>query len=176
MRFTQTDLSGAYVVELEPIEDERGFFARTFCAQEFAARGLETHFLQCSLSFNLHRGILRGMHFQAPPHEEAKLVRCVRGRVYDVLLDLRPDSPTYRRWTAVELDSANRRSIYIPRGFAHGFQTLEDQTEIFYEISEPYHPDCARGVRWNDPAFGMHWPVPDPILSAKDRAYPDFGG
>ncbi len=175
MRFTETDLPGAFVLELEPHADERGFFARAWCEREFAERGLETHVSQCNVSFNARRGTLRGLHFQAPPHAEAKLVRCIRGAVHDVIVDLRPSSPTFRRWIAVELSAENRRALYIPKGFAHGFQTLVDETELFYQHSEPHAPGFERGVRWNDPAFAIEWPFAEsPILSEKDRAWPDF--
>lgn len=172
MKFVETALPGAYIIEMEPLRDERGFFARSFCREEFAAHGLNPDLVQCSVSFNDKRGTLRGMHWQAKPHEEAKLVRCTMGAIHDVILDLRPDSPAFRRWVAVELTAENRRALYIPEGCAHGFQTLADNTEVFYQMSEFYHPECARGVRWDDPAFGIEWPVADPIISARDRAYP----
>ena len=174
MRFTPLPLPGAYVLDLEPLTDERGFFARTFCRDEFRAHGLNPELVQCSVSYNLRGGTLRGMHYQAAPDAEAKLVRCTRGAIYDVLLDLRPNSPTYLQWTAVELTAANRSLAYIPEGLAHGFQTLEDDTEVFYQMSHPYVPGAARGVRWNDPAFAIDWPLAERILSAKDQAYPDF--
>jgi dTDP-4-dehydrorhamnose 3,5-epimerase len=172
----ETEVAGTFVVEIEPIDDERGFFARTFCADEFRARGLEACVVQCNISYNKRRGTLRGMHYQAAPHEEAKLVRCVRGAAIDVALDLRPSSPAYRRWTAVELSAENRRALYIPKGVAHGFQTLTDDTELYYEMSERFVPGAGRGVRWNDPAFGIEWPIAEPIVSARDAAYPDFDG
>lgn len=174
MKFFATELAGAYVVELERLEDERGFFARTFCRDEFTAHGLSSVFVQCNVSFNLRRGALRGMHYQEKPHEEAKLVRCTRGAVYDVIVDIRKDSPTYKRWIAVELAADQDRMLYIPEGFAHGFQTLEDGSEVFYQMSEMYHPECARGLRWNDPAIGIRWPLPDPIVSERDARYADF--
>lgn len=174
MRFVATDLAGAYVVEPEKMEDERGFFARTFCRDEFAAHGLHPAFLQCNVSFNVRRGTLRGMHFQEKPHEEAKLVRCTRGAIYDVIVDIRRKSPTFKRWAAFELTAENRKMLYVPEGFAHGFQTLEDSCEVFYQMSEMYHPGLAHGVRWNDPAFGIRWPVADPFVSQRDAHYADF--
>jgi dTDP-4-dehydrorhamnose 3,5-epimerase len=174
MIYTRTALSGAYIIDLERREDERGFFARSWCVREFEEHGLNPRLVQCNISFNARKGTLRGMHFQAAPHEEAKLVRCTQGALYDVIIDIRPDSPTYTRWVGVELTAANRRMLYIPEGFAHGFQTLEDNTEVFYQMSEFHHPESARGFRWNDPAFGISWPLPDSIVSEKDAAYPDF--
>jgi dTDP-4-dehydrorhamnose 3,5-epimerase len=174
MRFTETKLKGAYIIEPEPIADERGFFARTFCAREFEAHGLNPRLAQCNISYNARRGTLRGMHYQAAPHQEAKLVRCTMGAIYDVIIDLRPESPTFKHWIAVELTAENRLMLYVPTGFAHGFQTLEDNTEVFYQMSEFYHPECARGVRWDDPAFGIKWPILHPILSNKDRSYPNY--
>ncbi|HEX8243788.1 MAG TPA: dTDP-4-dehydrorhamnose 3,5-epimerase, partial [Longimicrobium sp.] len=159
MIFTATELAGAWIVDPERLEDERGFFARTFDAGEFARRGLRSAFPQCSVSFNARAGTLRGMHFQAEPHAEAKLVRCTAGAVYDVIVDLRPESPTRLRWIGVELSAANRRALYVPEGCAHGFQTLADASEVFYQISVPYAAESARGVRWNDPAFGITWPA-----------------
>lgn len=158
MRFVPTPIPGAFVIELEPIVDERGFFARSWCATEFAAHGLNPRLVQCSVSFNKRRGTLRGMHYQVKPHEEAKLVRCTMGAIYDVLVDLRPASAGYRKWFAVELSVANRRMVYCPEGVAHGFQTLTDDAEVFYQMSELHHPESARGLRWDDPAFGIEWP------------------
>jgi dTDP-4-dehydrorhamnose 3,5-epimerase len=172
--FRETPLAGAYVIEPEPREDDRGFFARVWCDAEFAAHGLDTKIAQSSISWNRRRGTLRGMHFQGPPHEEVKLVRCIRGALYDVIIDLRPASPTFTQHVAVELNAENRRALYIPRGFSHGFQTLEDDTEVLYQISEPYAPGSARGVRFDDPAFGITWPVRNPIMHERDRYYPDF--
>jgi dTDP-4-dehydrorhamnose 3,5-epimerase len=174
MNFIETGLPGAWLIQPEPVEDERGFFARTYSHAEFAERGLETHWTQCSLSYNAKAATLRGMHYQAHPYEEAKLVRCSRGALYDVLLDLRTGSPTYRRWYAVELTAKNHRLLYVPKGFAHGFMTLADETEVSYQISAAYHPASVRGVRWNDPAFGIQWPCQAITLSLKDRSYPDF--
>lgn len=176
MEFRETALRGAFLVEPEPIEDERGFFARTFCRAEFEARGLNPQLSQSSISFNHKRGTLRGIHYQALPHAECKLVRCTRGAIYDVILDLRIHSSTYRRWAAVELSAENRRQIYIPEGIAHGFVTLVDDSEVFYEISESYHPECARGVRWDDPAFSVKWPLSPMVISDRDRAYSNFAG
>lgn len=174
MVFAETVLTGAFVIDLERREDERGFFARSWCQQEFEQHGLNGYLAQCNVSFNEKRGTLRGMHYQAKPYQEAKLVRCTRGAVYDVIIDLRADSRTYLRWVAVELNEDNRRMLYAPEGFAHGFQCLQDCTEVFYQMSEAYHPECAKGVRWNDPVFGIRWPEGAPIISARDRSYPDF--
>jgi len=174
VKFVETPLPGAYVLELERLEDERGFFARTWCAEELAAHGLDAHIAQCNLSSNRHRGTLRGMHYQAAPHQEAKIVRCIRGTIYDAIVDLRRDSPTWRRWTSVELTADNRRALYVPKDFAHGFQTLTDDAEVFYEMSTPYAPGFMRGVRWNDPALAIEWPIGDPILSERDGSYPDL--
>jgi dTDP-4-dehydrorhamnose 3,5-epimerase len=174
VKFVQTPISGLYVVELETLSDERGFFARSFCVREFQAHGLESTLAQCNISFNSKAGTLRGLHYQAPPHEEAKLVHCTHGAIYDVAVDIRPDSPTYLKWYAVELTSDNRRMIFIPRGFAHGFQTLVDVTEVSYLMSEFYHPGSGRGLRWNDPALAIFWPLDSPIMSDKDREYPSL--
>jgi dTDP-4-dehydrorhamnose 3,5-epimerase len=170
-------VAGALVVEPDRIEDERGFFARTFSSEEFAARGLDARVDQCSTSFNARAGTLRGLHYQEAPHGEAKLVRCTRGAIYDVALDLRPDSPSYLRWAGVELSADNGRALFIPEGCAHGFQSLLDTTEVLYQISTPYVPGAARGVRWDDPAFGIKWPPAPPggrTMSARDAEYPDF--
>jgi len=174
MKFTPTPLPGAFVIDLELRRDERGFFARTWCREELAGQGLSTTLAQCSLSFNPHRGTLRGMHYQAPPHGEVKIVRCTRGAVYDVIVALRPSSPAYARWFGIELDAENRRMLYVPEGVAHGFLTLVPQTEVSYQISRPYVPQAARGVRWDDPAFGIEWPAPVELVSERDRSYPDF--
>jgi dTDP-4-dehydrorhamnose 3,5-epimerase len=174
MRFEGTALPDVWIVELESHVDQRGFFARTFCEREFAKQGLVNRFVQCSLSWNRHRGTLRGMHFQRGPKSEVKMVRCVRGSVYDVVIDLRQESAAYRKWVSLELSGDNRRSLYIPAGVAHGFQTMEDDSELYYEISEFYDPGLASGVRWNDPAFGIEWPVKDPIMSDRDRSYADY--
>jgi dTDP-4-dehydrorhamnose 3,5-epimerase len=168
-------LPGAFVIDVEPLSDERGFFARTWCQREFEARGLDTRLAQCNVSFNARAGTLRGLHYQASPHEEVKLVRCTAGAIFDVIVDLRPESPTLGRHHSVVLSSVNRRSLYIPRGFAHGFQTLEDGTEVAYQMSEFHDADYARGVRWNDPAFGIEWPeAAARIMNLRDRTYPDF--
>lgn len=174
MRFRPTPLDGACVVEPEIHEDARGWFARIHCENEFAESGLHGRFVQTSLSFNRRRGILRGMHFQVAPREEIKLVRCVRGSVFDVIIDLRPDSPTFLRHFTIELSCDNHLALYVPKGFAHGFQTLERGTDVLYQISEFYAPGHSRGVRWNDPAFGIKWPIPDPIMLERDAGYPDF--
>jgi dTDP-4-dehydrorhamnose 3,5-epimerase len=176
MKFLETVLKGAFVIEPERLEDERGFFARVFCEHEFAAHGLETRFVQCSISFNWSRGTLRGMHYQAPPHEETKLVRCTRGAIYDVIVDLRPDSATHRQWIGVELSAENRRMLYVPRGFAHGFQTLQDYCEVFYQISQFHTPEAARAERWDDPALGIRWPLAPSILSQRDAGPSTPGG
>ena len=174
MKFSPTALADACIIDIEPVPDERGFFARSWCREEFAKHGLNPDLAQCSLSFNKKRGTLRGMHYQAKPHEETKVVRCTRGAIYDVIVDLRPESSTLRKWIAVELSADNRRMLYIPAGFAHGFQSLTDDTEVFYQISAPYHPESARGIRWDDPAFGIEWPATKLVISDKDRQYPDF--
>ena len=176
MIFTETKLKGVFIIQPEKLEDERGFFARTWCQLEFAEHGLNPRVVQCSISFNRKRGTLRGMHYQIAPYQETKIIRCTRGAIYDVIIDLRPDSPTFTQWIAVELTHENRQMIYIPGGFAHGFQTLADNTEIFYQISEFYAPEYAQGVRWNDPAFGIQWPEDHRILSDRDSNYPDFTG
>jgi dTDP-4-dehydrorhamnose 3,5-epimerase len=175
VKFVETPLAGAFVVELEPIEDERGSFARTFSRDEFEAHGLSTDIAQCSISFNRRRGTLRGMHFQSEPYGECKLVRCIRGSIFDVIIDLRPQSGTYRDWFGVDLTPTNGRMLYIPTGLAHGFQTLEDTTEVAYQISEPYRPTHAQGVRFDDPAFGIDWPLEVTVISARDREYANAG-
>jgi dTDP-4-dehydrorhamnose 3,5-epimerase len=172
--FRETGLPGAFVIEPEPSADERGLFARTYCEHEFSAHGIHTRFMQCSTSFNRRRNTLRGMHFQAEPAGEEKLVRCTRGAIYDVIVDLRSSSATRLKWFAVELTADNRVSLYVPKGFAHGFKTLVDESEIYYEISAFYDPAAARGVRWNDPALGIEWPGGTPILSDRDSSYPDL--
>ena len=175
MRFTPTALPGVYVIEAEPLGDERGSFARTFCAEDFARHGLTATISQCSVSHNHRAGTLRGMHYQAQPHAEAKLVRCTRGAIFDVALDLRVESPAFRRWVGIELRARELRMLYVPEGCAHGFQTLADDTEVAYQISVAHVPAAARGVRWDDPAFAIAWPLCDKrILSARDTAYPDF--
>jgi len=175
MIFKETKLKGAYLIEIEKNEDERGFFARSYCFREFEEHDLNPRVLQCNISFNAKKGTLRGMHYQASPYEEAKLVRCNSGGIYDVIIDLRRDSTTYLKHYGVRLDSENGLMLFIPEGFAHGFLTLEDNTEVFYQMSEFYAPECARGYRWNDPTFGIHWPVEVEVISDRDRSYPDFG-
>jgi len=162
------------VIEIEKQEDERGFFSRLWCAQEFFARGLDDRLVQCNVSFNKRRGTLRGLHYQIPPHAETKLIRCTRGALYDVIVDLRAESPTFLQWFGLELTATNYRMLYIPKRFAHGFQTLEDETEIAYQMSEFYAPQAARGIRWNDPRLGIVWPEANRIMSKKDREYPDL--
>jgi dTDP-4-dehydrorhamnose 3,5-epimerase len=174
MTFTELELPGVTLIEPEVIEDERGSFARTFCAREFERRGLNPCVAQCNLSWNRQRGTVRGLHYQAEPFAEAKLVRCTRGALFDVVVDLRPGSPTLGAFAAVELTAAGGRMLYIPEGCAHGFQTLEDDTEVFYQISQFYHPESARGLRWDDPAFAIPWPLPVSVISAKDRSYPCY--
>jgi dTDP-4-dehydrorhamnose 3,5-epimerase len=171
--FKETELKGAYVIEPVPASDERGFFARTFCAREFAKHGLAAGMSQCSTSFNIRQGTLRGLHYQAAPHAEEKLVRVTMGAIFDVIVDLREKSPTFGRWFGQVISAENRRMIYIPKGFAHGFQTLQDNSEVFYQISTFYEPASARGIRWNDPAIGVVWPdAENPIISERDRALP----
>lgn len=174
VKFTETSLPGAFVIDLEPHQDERGFFARTFCAAEFEKHGLDARVVQCNLSSNLKAGTLRGMHFQAPPMSEAKLVRCVRGAIHDVVVDLRPQSATYRQSFAVELSRENRRALFVPDMFAHGFQTLTDDAEIEYQMSEFHSPTAARGFRYDDAAFVLRWPLPVSVISAQDLAWPPF--
>ena len=194
MIFTETKLKGAYIIELEKLEDERGFFARTFCQDEFRKHGLNPCIAQCNISYNKKKDTLRGMHYQEKPYEEAKLISCIKGSIYDVIIDLREDSETYCQWFAVQLSSpisqlsslnsqpsslsshlsAFSSQLYVPEGFAHGFQTLEDDTTVFYQMSEFYHPECARGVRWDDPSFGIQWLLPVKIISKKDLSYEDL--
>jgi len=168
MKFTETPLKGAFLIEPEQVDDERGFFARVFCEKEFAAHGLETRFVQCSVSFNLRKGTLRGMHYQTPPHVETKIIRCTGGSIYDVIVDLRRDSSTYNQWAAFELSATNYRLLYVPAGFAHGFQTLEDNCEVFYQISPFYVPGAARTVQWDAPELGIRWPMVPSIMSERD--------
>jgi len=173
LRFLATGLDGCVVVELEALPDERGFFARTFSADEFRQNGLDPAVVECSVSHNARKGTVRGLHFQVAPHSEAKLVRCSRGRLFDVAVDLRPGSPTYRGWTSAELSPDNRRSLYLPEGFAHGFMTLEDMTDVSYQMSSPYVAGAGAGLRWDDPALGIAWPdVGNLTISERDRAWP----
>lgn len=174
MKFVPLGIPGAFLLELEPAADDRGFFARTFCARDFAAAGLEGRLAQTSLSWNPRRGTLRGLHYQAAPHAEAKVVRCVRGTIYDLLVDLRPESHIFRQHIAVELSADRRNAVYIPPGVAHGFLTLTDDCEVHYAMSEFYEPSAARGARWDDPAFGIVLPEPVRVISARDAAYPDL--
>jgi len=174
MIFLETELSGAFLITLERLTDERGFFARAWCQGEFVTHGLNPQLVQCNVSFNKKKGTLRGMHYQVKPYEEAKLVRCTAGAIYDVIIDLRRDSPTFLQHFAVELTAQNHSMLYIPEGFAHGFLTLEDNTEVFYQMSTFYVANAARGARWNDPAFGIQWPITVRIISERDQNYPDF--
>ncbi len=176
MQFVETKLKGAFIIEIQRLEDERGFFARSWCHREAEPFGLYPQWVQCDISFNKGRGTLRGLHYQSAPYEETKLVRCTRGAIYDAIIDLRPDSSTFKQSIGVELSAENRRMLYIPGGFAHGFLTLEDNTEVFYQMSEFYAPQSARGVRWNDPAFGIQWPIGVSSMTERDRNYPDFVG
>jgi dTDP-4-dehydrorhamnose 3,5-epimerase len=172
--FQETRLKGAFLVDLKHLEDERGFFARSFCQKEFLEHGLDPKVVQCNVSFNKNKGTVRGMHYQVPPCAEAKLVRCTSGAIYDVIVDLRYDSPTLLQWYAIELTAANRTALYIPKEFAHGFQTLADNTEVFYQMSEFYAPEFAHGFRWNDSLFNIQWPIEVSTISPKDQAYPDY--
>ena len=174
MTFDQTKLPGVFHLHIVPAVDERGFFARTWCQEEFERHKLNARLVQCSLSFNRRKGTLRGIHYQAAPFEECKVVRCTQGAIYDVIVDLRPDSPTFRQSIGITLSAANREMIYIPEGCGHGFMTLEDDTEVFYQMSEFYKPEAARGVRWDDPAFQVAWPAEPVVISERDRTYPDF--
>lgn len=174
MNFLETPLKGAFLIDPEKIEDTRGFFARTWCQREFESQGISFKPVQCNVSYNKKKGVLRGMHYQVFPHQEAKLVWCIKGAIHDVIIDLRPMSPTITQHVSVVLTAENRRMLYIPEGFAHGFQTLENEAEIFYQMSEFYAPECAQGVRWNDPAFGIQWPTDERLISERDQNYPDF--
>lgn len=174
MIFTETKLKGAFIIEPERTEDERGFFARTWCKREFEKQGLNPNLVQCNISFSRKRGTIRGLHYQAHPYEEAKLVRCTMGAIYDVIIDLRPDSKTFMQWIAVELTAENHKIIYVPKGFAQGCQILMNNTEIFYQMSEFYAPECARGIRWNEPKFNIMWPEEVTAISVKDQNWEDF--
>jgi dTDP-4-dehydrorhamnose 3,5-epimerase len=176
MFFQKTKIEGVVEVHLDRKTDERGFFARSWCRKEFEDAGLDSRLVQCSISFNRQRGTLRGMHYQAAPFAETKLVRCTQGAICDVILDLRADSPTFKQWVAVTLTAENRNSVYIPEGCAHGFLTLADDTEIFYQMTEYFHPEAAHGVRWDDPAFGIEWPEKVAVISERDKMLPDFQG
>lgn len=172
MIFNKTPLSGALVIDLDRKYDERGFFARSWSEDEFRQHGLNPRIVQCSVSFNEKRGTLRGMHYQEEPHGETKLVRCTSGAIYDAVVDLRRDSPTYLQWFGVELSADNRRMLYIPKSFAHGFVTLADGAEVFYQMGDDYHPDAARGVRWNDPKVGIDWPLRPTVINQRDAEWP----
>lgn len=174
MQFRALSVDGAFVVDIDRIPDERGFFARSWSAQDFAAKDLDPGLVQISLSYNARAGTIRGMHYQVEPHAETKLVRCTSGAIHDVVLDLRPTSPTFKRYEGVELTATNRSALYVPRGCAHGFQTLVDGAEVLYQISAEYAPEAARGVRWDDPAFGIAWPMAPTSMSERDRTFPDF--
>jgi len=175
LKFIPTALEGAYIIDVEEIEDERGFFARSWCADEFRAQGLASNLSQCSVSYNKKRGTLRGMHYQGVPHEEIKIIRCTAGTIYDVIIDMRLESATFKQWMSVELSAENRRMIYVPVGFAHGFQSLIENTEVFYMVSEFYQPESFRNVRWNDPQFAIEWPHEEHrVISLRDRNYQDF--
>lgn len=174
MVFHETKLPGVFELQIQPVIDERGFFARSWCRKEFEASGLNAKLAQCNISVSTRKGTLRGLHFQRPPYVEAKLVRCTRGAVYDVVLDLRPDSPAFKQWVAVVLNPEKGNMVYIPEGCAHGFLTLENDVEVSYQISEFYHPEAAGGVRWDDPAFQIAWPAKVEVISERDRTYPDF--
>jgi dTDP-4-dehydrorhamnose 3,5-epimerase len=176
MKFSETKLKGAFIIEPEKAEDDRGFFARMWCQNEFKAQGLSPNFVQINLSFNKYRGIIRGLHYQTTPYEEAKLFRCTRGAIYDVIIDLRPESPTYLKWAGFELTADNRKMLYVPENFANGYQALSDNAEVFYLVSQFYSPDSEKGIRYNDPAFNIEWPEKDDsVISEKDRCWPDYG-
>lgn len=176
MKYSEMRVAGAFLIEIEPVFDERGFFARAWCRDEFKARDLDSNLVQCNISFNKPKGTLRGMHYQVAPFAETKLVRCTRGALYDVVLDLRPESPTFKKWAAVRLTAEARNMVYVPKGCAHGFLTLQPETEVFYQMSEIYSAESARGVRYDDPFFGIHWPEEIAMISDRDRTYPDFSG
>ena len=174
MIFKETPLQGAFIIEPEILTDKRGAFARIFCQKEFENYGLDTNISQCSISLNTKKFTLRGIHYQNSPHEEAKLVRCSRGMIYDVIVDLRPNSPTFMEWTTIEISAENKKMVFVPKGFAHGFQTLEDYTEVIYQMSEFYYPGHSSGFRWNDPSFNIKWPTDPRVISSKDQSFPDF--
>lgn len=174
MIFNKTEFNGVFIIEIEKQIDERGFFARTWDKKKFEEYNLNSKLVQCNVSFNKKKGVLRGMHYQIAPYEEAKLIRCTKGKIFDVIIDLRPKSNTFRQWFGVEISDENYKMLYVPEGFAHGFQTLEDNTEIFYQMSEMYMPDYVRGIRYNDSIFDINWPITPAIISEKDRIYPSF--
>jgi dTDP-4-dehydrorhamnose 3,5-epimerase len=174
MIFTETKLKGAFILEPEKLKDDRGFFARSWCQREFESYGLNSRLVQCSISFSEQKGTLRGMHYQLAPYEEAKLVRCTNGSIYDAIIDLQPESPTFKQYVGLVLTALNYKMLYVPEGFAHGFLTLQDKTEVFYQMSEFYSAEHSRGVRWNDPAFGIAWPLVPSTMSDRDRSYRDF--
>jgi dTDP-4-dehydrorhamnose 3,5-epimerase len=174
MKFTELEIAGAYLVELEPIADERGFFARAFCSREFEEHGLKFNIVQTNDSFNYRKGTLRGLHYQRPPLLEAKLLRCISGAVYDVIADVRTDSPTFMKWTGVKLEASSRRMVLCPGGCAHGYQAIEDRSEVLYHVTHEYVRGAETGIRFDDPAFGISWPISTAIVSAKDRSWPDF--
>lgn len=174
MKFTETKLEGAYIIEIEKLTDDRGFFARSWCQKEFEAHGLTSRVVQTNVSFNRKKGTLRGLHYQLKPNEESKLIRCTRGAIYDVIIDLRPKSPTYKQWIGVKLSDENYTMFFVPENFAHGFQTLKNNTEITYQVSQFFTTGSERGIRWNDPIFGIKWPLEIAVISAKDRDWPDF--
>jgi len=175
MKFSSVNVEGVFVVELAPAADDRGFFARAFCEKEFMEHGIDVRLIQANISYNRQRGILRGLHWQVSPYEEAKLVRCIKGSIFDVVVDVRPESRTYKNWYGIDLTSTNRQALFIPGGCAHGYQVLEDDTEVFYQVSAPYVQEAEKGARWNDPSFGIEWPINEGvILSPKDRGWDDF--
>ncbi|MGG1399785.1 dTDP-4-dehydrorhamnose 3,5-epimerase [Bacillus salipaludis] len=175
MIFTETPLKGAFIIEKEPFFDERGAFVRNWCKKDFTEHGLHAQFVQSNLSFNKKKGIIRGMHFQSPPYQEIKLVSCIKGEIFDVIIDLRPESETFKQWVSVVLSDKNQKMLYVPQGFAHGFQSLDDNTYVFYHVSEYYHPEFERGIRWNDPSFNIAWPIlKDIVLSHKDSSFEEF--
>lgn len=174
MTFHETKLRDVFEIHIEPLVDERGFFARSWCQNEFEAQGLNPRLVQCNISVNKRKGTLRGVHYQLAPYSEAKVIRCTRGAIYDVIVDLRPHSPTFKQWTAIVLTAEKRNMAYVPENCAHGFLTLEDETEVFYQMSEFYHAESGRGVRWDDPALGITWPAEVEVISERDRTYPDF--
>jgi dTDP-4-dehydrorhamnose 3,5-epimerase len=176
MTFTETALAGAFIIDIVALKDDRGFFARTWAADELKTRGLDPTVVQCNVAWNPAKGTLRGMHFQRAPYDEVKIIRCTRGSLFDVIVDLRPESPTFRKWTSVELNANSRRMLYVPKGFAHGYLTLTDDVEAHYHVSAPYTPACADGVAWNDPAFGIEWPFAPTVMSERDRTWPHFNG